>query len=428
MKIYWIFVIEFDIITVLTDKRSIVMKYVIFLGDGMADYPIETLGGKTPLGKANKPNMDALCASGETGLVKTVDDALPPGSDVANLSVMGYDPTLYYTGRSPLEALSIGVSLKDSDVTFRANLVTLTDENVYENKTMADYSSGEITTAEAHELIAYIKEHIKLPNISFYGGTSYRHLMVWDGGSKNVTLTPPHDISDRKITDYLPEGDGAEAILDIMKQSYTLLKDHPVNKNRIARGLNPANSLWIWGEGTKPRLSLFADKFGLSGTMISAVDLLKGIGTGAGMDVLEVQGATGTIDTNFDGKAQAAINALKRGADFVYIHMEAPDECGHHGDLEGKIKSIELIDEKVVGPVTDFLKSTGEAFKILITPDHPTPIRLKTHVHDAVPFVIYDSRTSHAGGSGLSYCEENAEKTGLFISPGHKLIERFLGE
>ena len=260
------------------------MKYVIFLGDGMADYPIETLGGKTPLGKANKPNMDALCASGETGLVKTVDDALPPGSDVANLSVMGYDPTLYYTGRSPLEALSIGASLKDSDVTFRANLVTLTDENVYENKTMADYSSGEITTAEAHELIAYIKEHMKLPNISFYGGTSYRHLMVWDGGSKNVTLTPPHDISDRKITDYLPEGDGAEAILDIMKQSYALLKDHPVNKNRIARGLNPANSLWIWGEGTKPRLSLFADKFGLSGTMISAVDLLKGIGTGAGME------------------------------------------------------------------------------------------------------------------------------------------------
>lgn len=401
------------------------MKYVIFLGDGMADYPIESLGGKTPLCKAVKPNMDALCMSGETGLVKTVDDALPPGSDVANLSVMGYDPKQYYTGRSPLEALSIGVSLKNTDVTFRANLVTLTDEEKFEEKTMADYSSGEITTAEAHELIRYIKEHIKIPNISFYGGTSYRHLMVWDGGSKNVTLTPPHDISDRKIADYLPKGAGAELLLDIMKQSHHLLRNHPINAARIAKGLNPADSLWIWGEGTKPQLSLFDEKFGLSGVMISAVDLLKGIGTGAGMRVLEVEGATGTVDTNFDGKAQAAINALKNGADFVYIHMEAPDECGHHGDLEGKIKSIELIDEKVVGPVTDFLRSSGEDFKLLITPDHPTPISLKTHVHDAVPFVIFDSRTDDKG-SGLSYCEENAAKTDLYIEPGYQLMERFL--
>ncbi len=402
------------------------MKYVIFLGDGMADYPCDALGGKTPLSAAAKPNMDTLCKNGETGLVKTVDDALPPGSDVANLSVMGYDPMKYYTGRSPLEALSIGVSLKDSDVTFRANLVTLTDEEAYENKTMADYSSGEITTAEAHELIHYIKEYIKLPNISFYGGTSYRHLMVWDGGSKNVTLTPPHDISDRKITDYLPKGDGAKELIDIMKQSYALLKDHPVNKKRMERGLNPANSLWIWGEGTKPQLSLFNEKYGISGAMISAVDLLKGIGTGAGMDVLEVPGATGTVDTNFDGKAQAAINALKQGADFVYIHMEAPDECGHHGDLEGKIRSIELIDEKVVGPVTDFLKSAGEDFRVLITPDHPTPIKLKTHVHDAVPFVIFDSRKTL--GSGLAYNEKNAETTGLRVEPGYKLMERFLSK
>ena len=401
------------------------MKYVIFLGDGMADYPCESLKGKTPLSAANKPNMDMLCKSGETGLVKTVDDALPPGSDVANLSVMGYDPTRYYTGRSPLEALSIGVPLKNTDVTFRANLVTLTDEKIYEDKTMADYSSGEITTAEAHELIDYIKEHIKLPNITFYGGTSYRHLMVWDGGSTNVTLTPPHDISDKKITDYLPKGDGAGILLDIMKQSHDLLQKHPINQARVARGLNPANSLWIWGEGTKPLLSLFSDKYGMIGTMISAVDLLKGIGTGAGMNIAEVEGATGTIDTNFDGKAQAAIDALKHGSDFVYIHMEAPDECGHHGDLEGKIKSIELIDEKVVGPVTDYLKSSGEDFKILITPDHPTPIKLKTHVHNAVPFVIYDSRTAHKD-SGISYNEENAEKTGLYVEPGYKLMERFL--
>lgn len=289
--------------------------------------------------------MDALCSAGTLGLAKTVDDTLPPGSDVANLSVMGYDPMRYYTGRSPLEALSIGVKLSDADVTFRANIVTLSDDPVYENKTMLDYSSGEITTQEAHELIDYVKEHIKVPDISFYGGTSYRHLMVWNGGSTNIKLTPPHDISDRVVTEYMPKGEGDSIILDIMKQSYELLKDHPVNKARISRGLNPANSLWIWGEGTKPQLSLFSEKYGISGTMISAVDLLKGIGTSAGMNIVEVEGATGTIETNFDGKACAAINAFKNGTDFVYIHMEAPDECGHHGDLEGKIESLELIDK-----------------------------------------------------------------------------------
>ena len=400
------------------------MKYVVFLGDGMADYPLEKLNGKTPLMVANKPNIDALCKSGELGIVKTVDESMAPGSDVANLSVLGFDPTRYYTGRSPLEALSIGVNLSDRDVTFRANLVTLSDEENYEDKTMVDYSSGEITTAEAHELIDYIKENLKLDNISFYGGTSYRHLMVWDGGSTNVKLTPPHDISDRKITDYLPEGDEDSTILSIMKKSYELLLDHPINKDRIARGLNPANSLWVWGEGTKPKLSYFEDKYGIKGTMISAVDLLKGIGTGAKMDVLEVEGATGTVETNFDGKADAAIDALKNGTDFVYIHMEAPDECGHHGDLEGKIKSIELIDEKVVGPVVEYLKSTGEDFKILVTPDHPTPIALKTHVRDAIPFLIYDSRKDTK--LNLSYNEENAKSTKLYIEPGYKLMEKLL--
>lgn len=402
------------------------MKYVIFLGDGMADYPLDALNGKTPLDVAKKPNIDALCAAGETGLVKTVDEKMSPGSDVANLSVLGYDPTVYYTGRSPLEALSIGVSLSDSDVTFRANLVTLSDDENYEDKTMVDYSSGEITTDEAHALIDYIKENLKVDDISFYGGTSYRHLMVWDGGSTNVKLTPPHDISDRKITEYLPKGDGADIILEIMKKSYDLLKDHPINKDRISRGLNPASSLWVWGEGTKPQLSYFADKYGVSGTMISAVDLLKGIGQGTKMNVIEVEGATGTVETNFDGKADAAIDALKNGTDFVYIHMEAPDECGHHGDLEGKIKSIELIDEKVVGPVTEYLKSTGEDFKILITPDHPTPIALKTHVRDAIPFVLYDSRKDTK--LGLSYNEENAKSTGLYIEPGYKLMEKFISK
>lgn len=400
------------------------MKYIIFLCDGMADYPVEALGGKTPMEVAKKPNMDALCKMGETGLVKTVAEHLSPGSDVANLSVMGYDPDLYYTGRSPLEALSIGVNLKDSDVTFRANIVTLSDEENYADKTMVDYSSGEITTEEAHQLINYLKENMSYDHIDLYGGTSYRHLLVWDGGSTNVTLTPPHDISDKKITEYLPKGEGADILLEIMKKSHELLTNHPINLDRIARGLNPANSLWVWGEGTKPMLSTFTEKFGIKGTMISAVDLLKGIGNGTKMDVIEVPGATGNLDTNFDGKAEAAIKAFENGTDFVYIHMEAPDECGHHGDAEGKITSIELIDEKVVKPVVDYLKSTGENFRVLITPDHPTPIALKTHVRDAIPFFIYDSRI--ATGSGLDYTEENAKTTGLYIEPGYKLMERFL--
>ncbi len=400
------------------------MKYIIFLCDGMADYPVDDLGGKTPLSVANNPNMDELCKKGELGLVKTVAEHLSPGSDVANLSVMGYDPDMYYTGRSPLEALSIGVNLRDSDVTFRANVVTLSDEENYADKTMVDYSSGEITTAEAHQLINYLKENMSFDHIDLYGGTSYRHLVVWDGGSTNVTLTPPHDISDKKVTEYLPKGEGADVLLEMMKKSHELLKNHPVNLDRIARGLNPANSLWIWGEGTKPMLSPFCEKFGISGTMISAVDLLKGIGNGTKMDVIEVEGATGNIDTNFDGKAAAAIDAFKGGTDFVYIHMEAPDECGHHGDTEGKIRSIELIDEKVIKPVVDYLKSTGEDFRVLITPDHPTPIALKTHVRDAIPFVIYDSRRDT--GLNLDYTEENASKTGLYIEPGYKLMEKFL--
>lgn len=400
------------------------MKYIVFLCDGMADYPLEALGGKTPLDVANNPYMNELSRRGELGLVKTVAEHLSPGSDVANLSVLGYDPDVYYTGRSPLEALSIGVDLKDDDVTFRANVVTLSDEKNYEDKTMLDYSSGEITTHEAHELINYLKENMSFDSISLHGGTSYRHLVVWNGGSTNVTLTPPHDISDKKITEYLPKGDGADTLLLMMKKSHELLKNHPINKDRIARGLNPANSLWIWGEGTKPMLSAFSEKFGLSGTMISAVDLLKGIGAGAKMEVIEVPGATGNIDTNFDGKAEAAIKAFENGTDFVYIHMEAPDECGHHGDTDDKIRSIELIDEKVIKPVVEYLKSTTDDFRVLITPDHPTPIALKTHVRDAIPFVLYDSRKDTK--LNLDYTEENAKSTGLYIDPGHKLIEKLL--
>ncbi|MBQ3553432.1 MAG: cofactor-independent phosphoglycerate mutase [Clostridia bacterium] len=400
------------------------MKYVVFLGDGMADVPSSALGGKTPLELADKPNIDALCEHGIIGLAKTIDDSLSPGSDVANLSVLGYDPTVYYTGRSPLEALSIGVALSDNDVTFRANLVTVSDESDYAEKTMVDYSSGEITTEEAGELIAYLKEHMSFPHIELHAGISYRHLLVWDGGSTNVSLTPPHDISDKKVTEYLPKGDGAETLLAIMKKSHELLSDHPINKARIARGLNPANSLWIWGEGRKPQLDSFREKYGLSGSMISAVDLLKGIGKGTGMNVVEVPGATGNIDTNFDGKAEAAINELKKGQEFIYIHVEAPDECGHHGDAEGKIESIGLIDKKIVGPVVSYLKESGEDFRILVTPDHPTPLAIKTHSRAEVPFVIYDSGAKE--GLGLSYTEANAKQTGIYLDKGYQLMQYLL--
>jgi len=401
------------------------MKYVVFLGDGMADYPYEKLDGKTPLELAKKPNIDEISKNGIMGLCKTVDDSLSPGSDVANLSVLGYDPLIYYSGRSPLEALSIGVELKETDVTFRANLVTLSDEENYEDKTMVDYSSDEITTAESAVLIDYLKENLKVEGYSFHCGISYRHLMVCDGGSTDITLTPPHDISDKVVTEYMPKGDNADVILEIMKKSHELLKEHPINKKRVEAGKHPANSLWIWGEGKKPKLDNFYEKFGLKGSIISAVDLLKGIGKGAGMNVAEVEGATGNIDTNFDGKAQAAIAELKGGQDFVYIHVEAPDECGHRCEVENKIRAIELIDEKIVGSVMDYLKNSGEDFAVLVMPDHPTPLKLKTHVRDAVPFAIYSNLKNEK--SNLPYTEKNAEKTGLFIDKGCKIMPFFTG-
>ncbi|MBE7010609.1 MAG: cofactor-independent phosphoglycerate mutase [Ruminococcaceae bacterium] len=400
------------------------MKYVVFLGDGMADYPCDELQGKTPLEVANKPHMDALAKNGTMGLAKTVDDSLKPGSDVANLSVLGYDPLLYYSGRSPLEALSIGVNLKATDITFRANLVTLTDEDQYNKKTMQDYSAGEITTEEASVLIAYLQENMKIPGFSLYCGISYRHLLVWDNGSLNVSLTPPHDISKRKVSEYLPGGAQGALLLSIMEQSHQLLKNHPVNLDRIKRGLAPANSLWIWGEGTKPALDLFAEKFGKKASMISAVDLLKGIGVGTGMHVVEMPDVTGNIDTNFEGKAKAAITELANGQELVYIHVEAPDECGHHGQTDLKIKAIELIDEKVVAPVIDYLESTNEEYRVLLAPDHPTPLSLMTHVKDPIPFVLYEK--GQAEGSGLSYTEKNAEQTGLYIDKGCELMTMLL--
>lgn len=403
------------------------MKYIVVLGDGMADYAVDEFGGKTILDVAKKPNIDFMSEHGELGTVKTVLDGMKPGSDVANLSVMGYDTKKCYSGRSPLEAASIGVVLKDTDITFRTNLVTLSDEADYEDKTMLDYSAGEISTEEAAELIAAVEKELHTEYAHFFAGVSYRHLLVWDNGSKNVTLTPPHDISDKKITDYLPKGDNAEELLSLMKKSEAILKNHPVNKKRIEAGKNPATSIWVWGEGSKPQLENFYDKYKLKASVISAVDLIKGIAKCADMKSIDVEGATGNWDTNFDGKAQAALDTLiKDGADFVYIHMEAPDECGHQGNAEKKKLSVELIDEKVVGFLKEKLTEAGVDYKMLILPDHPTPIKLKTHVSDPVPYIIYDSRKDY--GSGLTYNEDNAKNTGIYIDKGHNLMKHFIEE
>lgn len=406
------------------------MKYVVILGDGMADYPSKALGGRTPLEAANKPNIDDLCKKGKLGLVKTVPDGMKPGSDVANLSMMGYAPDKYYTGRSPLEALSMGVDLQDTDLAIRCNLVTLSDEENYADKTMLDYSAGEITTEEAKELIEFLQQKLGDECIDFHAGVSYRHCLVAHNAKKGTEFTPPHDISDKKITEYLPKGEYGDIFSDIMTDSYNLLKDHPINQKRIEKGLNPANSIWLWGEGTRPELTPFEEKYGIKGAVISAVDLIKGIGTGAKMKVINVEGAIGTYNTNFSGKAKACIDALKDGYDYVYIHMEAPDECGHQGDADNKVKSIELIDSLVVKYVKEQLDKINDDYKILIAPDHPTPLSLKTHTSDPVPFVIY----SHTAGAkdaapaedAKPYSEENAQASGLFFSTGEELMDEFL--
>ena len=397
------------------------MKYIVVLCDGMAGYPIESLDKRTTMAVANKPNMDKLSKVSIMGMVKTVPDEMAPGSDVANLGAMGFNPLECYTGRSPLEAVSMGIKMKENDIAFRCNLVTLTSEEDYNKKTMADYSAQEITTEEARELILAISEAIKEKNLEFYSGVSYRHCMIWHGGPKSLNLIPPHDISDRVIGEYLPK---TEKLKEIMKKSYDILKDHPVNKKRIEKGLNPANSLWIWGEGTKPEVPDFYETFGLKGAVISAVDLVKGIGMAAGMSVIDVEGATGNINTDFDNKCKAAYEVLKNGSDYVYIHIEAPDECGHRGETENKIKSIELIDEKVVGPLIEKLKADGENFKMLIMPDHPTPIETKTHSREEVPFMIFDSTKEEKGLEGFS--ESKAKSTEVYFESGETLAKFFI--
>lgn len=403
------------------------MKYLVILGDGMADYPCPQLDGKTPLEVANKPNMDALCAKGVIGLVKTVPDGMKPGSDVANLSMMGYAPDKYYTGRSPLEALSIGIDMSASDIATRCNLVTLSDDEPFENKVMVDYSAGEITTQEAEELIKAVQEALGNDKYSFYSGVSYRHCMITKGGKLGAQYTPPHDISDKVIGEYLPKGEDSDEHLAMLQASYELLKDHPINLERIKQGKNPANCIWLWGEGSKPALDDFGQKYGLKAGVISAVDLVKGIGIGAGMTSWDVEGATGTYHTNFEGKAKRAIDAFKEGYDYVYIHMEAPDECGHQGDLDNKIKSIELIDEKVVGYCKRELDDMGEPYRILIAPDHPTPIAIKTHVGDPVPFILYDSSSDIESGY-TTYNEKTAKASGIYYEPCQDLIDDFLSK
>ncbi len=398
------------------------MKYIIVLGDGMADEPLEVLGGKTPLQAADKKNMDTLAKTGEVGLAYMVPEGMSPGSDTANLSVVGYDPKIYYSGRSPLEALSIGVDMKMTDVSFRCNVVTLSEEEEnYEDRTIIDHSSSEISTEDAAVLIKALKEGLKKEGYEFYVGTSYRHLLVWSNGSL-VELTPPHDILTKRIGDYLPKD---EVLRGMMKKSYDILVNHPINQKRKAQGLNPANSAWFWGAGTKPALKSFEEKTGKRGVMISAVDLLKGIAVGTAMDNIIVEGANGGLHTNYEGKARAALSALlKQGYDFAYIHVEAPDEMGHQGLMTEKIRAIEFIDKQVLQVLVEELNKSGEEYRILVLPDHPTPIRVRTHTNGPVPYLLYDNRK--VLGNQEEYSEAAAEKSKILWKDGYTLIDYLL--
>lgn len=400
------------------------MKYIVILCDGMADEPLESLGGRTPLEAAHTPGMDRLAGKSEIGMVRTVPEGMAPGSDTANLSVIGYDPRKYYSGRSPLEALSIGADMADDDVSFRCNLVTLSEnEEKYEDRHILDHSSGEISTAEAAELMEALKTGLQREGYAFYTGISYRHLLIQSKG-KVVDLTAPHDILTKRIGEYLP---GDPVLREMMVKSYDILKDHPVNIKRREQGKNPANSAWFWGAGTRPALISFEKKNGVKGAMISAVDLLKGIAVGAEMDNITVEGANGGLDTNYAGKGQAAVKALIRdGYDFVYVHIEAPDEMGHQGSAENKILAIERIDEKIICPVVQAFQDAGTDFRMLILPDHPTPVRVRTHTGDPVPYLLYDS-TENVNGPD-TYSEKTGAQTGIYVAEGYTLLSRLLGK
>ena len=405
-------------------------KYVVIVGDGMADYPLEALEGKTPLMVAQTPHMDWIARHGEIGLVKTVPEGFIPGSEIANLSILGYDPVWNYTGRGPLEAASLGVLLQPYDIAFRCNLVTLRADGP--RLIMEDFSAGHITSGEADEIISGLNRAIGTDHIQFYPGVSYRHLMVFKEGAarfsnlESLDLTPPHDITDKEIAPFLPEArDSAGPLLALMADSQQVLKSHPVNLAREARGVRPANSIWLWGQGRSPRMITLKERFGIEGYVISAVHLLKGIGIYAGLEVLEVPGATGYFDTNYEGKARYALKGL-REKDFVYLHVEAPDEAGHMGDLRLKMEALEVFDEKIVGPILEGMEQF-EQYKVMVLPDHPTPLSLKTHASDPVPYAIYSSEAGETDIHGEAFDEISARKGGIFIEKGFELINRFLG-
>lgn len=402
------------------------MKYIVMLGDGMADEPLEALGGKTPLEYAETKTMDALAKKSEIGMAHTVPEGMSPGSDTANLSVLGYNPRLYYTGRSPLEALSIGVDMKETDIALRCNIVTLSEEEgiPYEERTIIDHSSDEISTEDAAVLLEAVRKELETETYKFYLGTSYRHLLIWDRGQV-VELAQPHDHLGKVIKDFLPKD---EILREMMKKSYDILENHPVNVERRKKGLKPANSCWFWGAGTRPSLTSFEEKTHMKGAMISAVDLLKGIAVGAGMKNIQVEGANGGLHTNYEGKAQAAVDTLlKDGSDFIYIHLEAPDEMGHQGSVERKVQAIENMDTRLIKPLVEAMDASGEDYRLLVLPDHPTPICIRTHSSNPVPFMLYDSRKDLK--KSWNYNEKEAAESGnIVIEEGYKLIDRLLGE
>jgi 2,3-bisphosphoglycerate-independent phosphoglycerate mutase len=397
------------------------MKYIVLLGDGMPDEKIEVLGGKTPLQFASTPNMDRMARLGRFGLARTVPDGFPPGSDVANLSVFGYDPSVYYTGRSPLEAASIGVELGPDDVAFRLNLVNLQARGgrLY----MRDYSSGHITTEEGSDLVKTLQSVFGDDEFQFYPGVSYRHLLVWRNGKEGMKTTPPHDITGKCIDKYLPKGEGGERLVRIMTETRELLENHPVYRKRVESKKLPANSIWLWGQGKAPKMQTYRERFGLTGAVISAVDLIRGIGVYAGLDIIKVPGATGYVDTNYQGKAEAALEALEK-VDFVYLHVEAPDESSHSGILEYKIRAIEDFDSKIVGPILDGMGRFGD-YRIMCVSDHPTPLRIKTHTAEPVPFVIYSGENGQAADL-KGFDEYSAKDTGLFVNEGFRLMEMMM--
>ena len=397
------------------------MKYLVLIPDGMADEKIESLGHRTPMEVAKKPCMDQLAKTATVGTVSNVPAGMVPESDTANMAILSFDPKVYSKGRSPLEAVSMGIEMQPDETAYRCNVVTLSDEGDYEDKIILDHSADETTTPEANELIKALDAALGNELRRFYTGVSYRHCLIWKNGDDQYPFMRPHDILGKRIGEYLPrETDGGKEFLDLMKQSYEILNHHPVNEARRARGLKPANSAWLWSPGKKPQLPNFKEKWGLNSAVISAVDLIKGIGLCAGMHSIDVDGATGNVHTNYDGKAQAAIQAFRDGYDYVYIHVEGPDECGHRAELENKVRAVELIDQKILAPVHEYLASCGEDYRIMILPDHPTPIHLRTHTITPVPFMIYDPKKAESGVD--CFCEKSAESKDFYVENGYTLM------